>query len=270
MIYCYFCKKLRNPALTNSWQTGPYIYFPDRRPCAVVQARQRPEVYMDEYFNFSQIQNVMKHHRFGRDISRLLKQMERTYTIYKRQHAYQRSTHFRVSTYGHFLARTQNWIALEGNSNQPPVFPDYCNIKICPHLSGYGSGDFPTEIDFRIRCKMSHIGTGNKSCYFCDEDKACRYCNTEYRLDSKQIHEDTWALCFTVWQDFGECRNPFERDWEILMLGSSACRFVTNMYRKGGLKRHFEELGFDEGMGEASLAALRVEGVAHEEDTTGI
>ncbi|PVH72262.1 hypothetical protein DL98DRAFT_596176 [Cadophora sp. DSE1049] len=269
-VYCYFCKKLHRPELTNSWRTGPYIYIPDRRPCAVVQARQRPDSYMDEYFNFSQVQNVMKHHRTGRDTFHLLRQTERTYTVYKDQHAYQRSTHFGISPSGNFLARTQHWIALRGNAKQPPVFSDFCMIELCPHLSCYGSTAFPTEMDFQIRCKMSHIGT--KPCTrpfcFCDRVKPCRCCNTEYRLDSKQITGDTWALCFTIWQDFGECRNPFEQDWENLALGSSACKVPDIPYRKRNIRRHFGESRFDEGISEASLAALRVKGIASEKDTT--
>ncbi|KAG4433608.1 hypothetical protein IFR05_010911 [Cadophora sp. M221] len=121
LIFCYFCKKLHTPELTNNWRQGPYIYISDRRPCAVVQARQIPESYMDEFFNFSQVQNVMKYHRTGRDTSTLLEAMEKTYTIYKRQYSHQRSTPFRISPKGQFLARSQHWIALRGNATQKPV-----------------------------------------------------------------------------------------------------------------------------------------------------
>ena len=270
LIYCYFCKKLHKSELTNSWRNGPYIYIPERRPCAIVQARQRPSFYMDEYFNFSQVQNIMKHHRVGRETSLLLKQMERTYTIYKRQYAYQRSTHFGISPSGHFLARTQHWIALKGNAKEPPILPEFCMIELCPHLSFYGSTAFPTEMDLQIRCKLSHIGTG-KPCTdpfcFCNRVKFCRCCNTEYRIDSKQITSDTWALCFTVWQDFGECRNPFERDWEDLVLAVSACKFPDWPYRRSKIRKHFGEGRFDEGVSKASLAALRVKGLASEKDT---
>ena len=52
------------------------------------------------------------------------------------------------------------------------------------------------------------------------------------------------------------------------MLGSSACKLPDWPYRRSNIERHFGEEGFDEGFSKASLAALRVKGLASEKDTT--
>ncbi|KAH7403037.1 hypothetical protein BKA64DRAFT_440021 [Cadophora sp. MPI-SDFR-AT-0126] len=249
LIYCYYCKKLHTPELTNSWRTGPRIYISDRRPCAMVQAYQRPDRYMDEYLNFSQVQHLMKHHRAGRDTSLLLKAMERTYTVYEHQYAHQRSTHFQISPSGHFLARTQHWVAIKRKPEQIPVLPDSCMIELCPHFSSYSSKAFLIEINFQIRFMKLYMASepSNRPPLSWTRVRSCRCCNTEYGLGSKQITDDTWALCFTVWQDFGECRNPFEQDWEDLTLGSSACKKPDILYRKSNIRKHFGESRFDEG-----------------------
>ena len=51
------------------------------------------------------------------------------------------------------------------------------------------------------------------------------------------------------------------------MLGSSAFKLPDWPYRRSNIERHFGEEGFDEGFSKASLAALRVKGLASDKKT---
>jgi hypothetical protein len=97
-IYCYYCKKLHKPGLTDSEKDiRPFVDFHKRRACSQVHSYYKPHNYLHQDFTFSRAKNVMKHHRAGLDCTSLIKDLSRTVTKLRDTHTQQNSVTCRIS-----------------------------------------------------------------------------------------------------------------------------------------------------------------------------
>jgi hypothetical protein len=270
LSYCFYCKELHVPEITNSWMMhGRYVRAKRRRPCAHVQAFQKLLSFTHDRFNFAQVKKAMKYYRAGQDVTPLLKAIDRTTTTYHQKHTSQRSSRCRIAPNadgaGTFLVRTRHWFLFR--AAPVPVLPSYVNVDLCTHVSGYGSYSHPTKTDELVRCKMQHHATHNGSCRACAGIRRCVSCGMEYALDSKRVSERTWALCFTVWKDFGEARHPSDAQWERMALGWFGPSGPPLPNAESSIRQRFGDYKSDPEMSRESSKVFKIKGLARAVDT---
>jgi hypothetical protein len=241
-IYCYYCKKLHKPGLTDSEKDiRPFVDFHKRRACSQVHSYYKPHNYLHQDFTFSRAKNVMKHHRAGLDCTSLIKDLSRTVTKLRDTHTQQNSVTCRISLNdsGRLLVRAQHWFFIPANPN--PVFPAEYSIDLCPHLSTWSGTSYPGLLEKLIECTASH----STPCSTCSTVHQCSHCATEFQIDSKFFGERKWGMCFSVWHDFGGCRSPFEEKFENLHISVPSRGRKSPEFGKGSIKSAFEEFRFD-------------------------
>jgi hypothetical protein len=241
-IYCYYCKKLHKPDLTDSEKDiRPFVDFNKRRACSQVHSYYKPHNYLHQDFTFSRAKNVMKHHRAGLDCTSLLKDLSRTVTNFRDTHTQQNSVTCRISLNdsGRLLVRAQHWFLIPANPR--PVFPADYSIDLCPHLSTWSGTIYPGLLEKLIECTTSH----STPCSTCSSLHQCSHCATEFQINSKFFGDREWGMCFSVWHDFGECRSPFDEKFENLHLSVPSRGRKSPEFEKGSIKRAFEEFRFD-------------------------
>jgi hypothetical protein len=241
-IYCYYCKKLHKPDLTDSEKAiRPFVDFNKRRPCSQVHSYYKPHNYLHQDFTFSRAKNVMKHHRANLDCTSLLKGLSRTVTNFRDTHTQQTSVTCRISLNdsGRLLVRAQHWFLIPADPK--PVFPAEYSIDLCPHLSTWSGTSYPGLLEKLIECTSSH----STPCSTCSVLHRCSQCATEFQIDSKFFGEREWGMCFSVWHDFGECRTPFEENFENLNVSVPSRGWKSPEFAKGSIKGAFEEFRFD-------------------------
>jgi hypothetical protein len=254
-IYCYYCKRLHKPDLTDSEKDiRPFVDFHKRRACSQVHSYYKPHNYLHQDFTFSRAKNVMKHHRAGLDCTPLLKVLSRTVTNFRDTHTQQNSVTCRISLHdsGRLLVRAQHWFLVRTDPN--PLFPAEYSIDLCPHLSTWSGTSLPGLLDKLIVCTSSHSSA--ISCSTCSTLYQCSQCATEFQIDSKYFGERGWGMCFSVWHDFGDCRTPFEEKFENLHLSVPSRGRKSPEFKLGSIKSAFEEFRFDGNLSVRRMMAL--------------
>jgi hypothetical protein len=243
-IYCYYCKRLHKPDLTDSEKDiRPFVDFHKRRTCSQVHSYYKPHNYLHQDFTFSRAKNVMKHHRAGLDCTSLLKDLSRTVTHFRDTHTQQNSVTCRISLNdsGRLLVRAQHWFLIPADPK--PVLPAEYSIDLCPHLSTWSRTSYPGLLEKLVQCTASH--SSSTSCSTCSVLHQCSQCATEFQIDSKYFGEREWGMCFSVWHDFGECRTPFDEKFENLNVSVQSRGRKSPVFEKGSIKSTFEEFRFD-------------------------
>ncbi|KAF7856359.1 hypothetical protein EAF04_009887 [Stromatinia cepivora] len=111
--------------------------------------------------------------------------------------------------------------------------------EICAHFH------FETEYNFRER-RLRYQGEDTKDLEWCEiiwgTFKKCKYCMTEFRVDTMDMGEEGEAFVVTRWQDLGQAQSPLDGNW---VRANASPRFRQKHqlieYDEGSICTAFEE-----------------------------
>ena len=94
------------------------------------------------------------------------------------------------------VVRVQDWMILPeaeiAGRHTPITIRGWA--ALCTHASSYRLGEM-------LRCRCKHWDR-NFQCSFCDGFQQCKYCHTEYQLDTKRMGEYV-GFEFAKWRNYG-------------------------------------------------------------------
>jgi hypothetical protein len=123
------------------------------------------------------------------------------------------------------------------SAGEPPIMPDdWWNFQACFHEGAHRSQDVSTGFGGLLTCKLRHYKQPH--CGHCSGLKQCRYCPTEYEIDTMDM-QGKFTIVVTAWQDLGSGLTP--RDPMVISHFSFKTLDEGMRFKAGSVKPAFDE-----------------------------
>jgi hypothetical protein len=260
-IYCYYCRKLHDPEMTDS---GHFIND-QWRACTRVEESRTGAQYIHSLFNYSRIQSLMKVHQRGFVDLESMDSLTLKQTSYRKLSTLRKSIKPRIRS-GKLLLRSQYTLLLAtDDSGEIVAMPQEHDIELCAHYFTFFS---PSRswwlLDNIIQCSLSHQddpkncpGWQNQSHVFgqvlrgkCTGLISCPDCCTEFEMAQNECEATgNRILVFTAWQDLGEGKTPYDPKWMRRFSMNPSPHLEPCPYVKGSIKQAYEAFDITDHMG---------------------
>jgi len=160
---------------------------------------------------FTKIQMTMKRHRLGRDYSRQLKWFSSSYTYppYKSDFATHKIVEARIAG-GKFLVRVQYWVVLPASAVHLTSSATI-GAHVCEHIHGLRT--VKGSLEEMLNCRMSHWRDQDHECPECSGLRQCPHCETEFRIDARELEPRGFTIVITTWWNLGPGISPYDREY---------------------------------------------------------
>lgn len=190
--------------------------------------------YISEQFDDITFRSIMNLHRRGIHCSKMLSLFSRVYTAYLCGLTFQSTSAFRIAN-GSLIFRQQNWILYPDRKMIYPQPVISSRLVVCSHITMFNkflAGKIVCRLNHwqEVECNRErhwedgvmryeeHNGEHDASCSSCSGLFQCKFCPTEFQIDTKDLGRAGVAIVMRRWLDLGEGRTSLDPKWKSRLL----------------------------------------------------